>query len=90
MNGLGGLIKELGGVVNYSIGLLLGIALLVFFWGLVRFIFHLGGDEKEVQESRNKMLWGIIALFVMLTIWGIVAFIQGELGILDSKALFQR
>ncbi len=53
--------------------LLVGIALLVFFWGIVKFIKS-AGSETARDDAKNIMFWGIIALFVMVSIWGIVQF----------------
>lgn len=78
MQSLQELIAKSKGLVNLSIKLLVGVALLTFFWGLVRFIFKVGGDEK-VEEGRNLMVWGLVALFVMVSVWGIISFLQGEL-----------
>src|SRR3989344_450897 len=58
---------------------LAGLALLVFFWGVVKFIFN-AGDEEKRREGKKFMLWGIIALFVVVSIWGIVIFISRSLG----------
>ena len=79
LTGVKDLIKAIGGLINPLIGILVGVALLVFFWGLVRFIFHVGGDEKAVEEGKRIMTWGLIAFFVMISVWGIIAFVQGEL-----------
>jgi len=77
---------DLTGVINLftDIGLkvipLLGaIAFLVFVWGVARFISS-AGNEKEIKDSKNLLIWGVIGLFVMITIWGIVAFLSGEFG----------
>jgi TM2 domain-containing membrane protein YozV len=51
--------------------LVVALALLYFFWGLARFILNAGGG-KEQEEAKAIMLWGIIALFVMISVWGIV------------------
>ena len=48
------------------------LALLTFFWGLARFIFFTAGNEEAHAEAKNIMIWGIIALFVMLSLWGFV------------------
>ena len=74
------LIKAAGGLVADIVLVLIIVALLVFFWGLVKFIAK-AGDEKAVEEGRNLMVWGVISLFVMITVWGLVNFIGGELGI---------
>lgn len=65
--------------VNLATPILAGLALLVFFWGLVKFIFH-AGDEDKRAEGKKAMGWGIIALFVVVSIWGIVIFISLSLG----------
>lgn len=56
---------------------IVGITLLVFLWGLMRFI-GAGGDEKRIQEGKDLMFWGVIALFVMVSIWAIVATIFSD------------
>ena len=80
LSGLGELITATGGLINPLIAVLVGVALLVFFWGLVKFVFRLGGDgEKAVEEGKRVMKWGLIALFVMVSVWGIIEFFQDAL-----------
>jgi SNF family Na+-dependent transporter len=54
------------------------LALLFFFWGIAKYIWS-AGNEKE--EGKKIMYWGVIALFVMSCVWGIVTFISDELGL---------
>ncbi len=70
------LIVQTGALINQSIALLASVALVVFLWGLVRFVFKLGSGEGKVEEGRSLMVWGLVSLFVMFSIWGLVAFIQ--------------
>lgn len=67
-------------VLGSLIPVLIGIALLVFIWGLVLFIGK-SGDDKSHEEGRKRMVWGIVALFVMVSVWGIVALLGTLLGI---------
>jgi len=76
-----GLIEAVGRLINPTIAILVGVALLVFIWGLVKFVFRVGGDEKAVGEGKSLMKWGLIALFVMLSVWGIVGFMQTALNL---------
>src|SRR3990170_2644040 len=80
MIGVKDLIRAVGGLINPIIAILVGVALLAFFWGLAKFIFRVGGDEKAVEEGKNLMIWGVIALFVMISIWGIIAFVYRDIG----------
>ena len=79
MIGVKDLIRAVGGLINPIIVILVGVALLAFFWGLAKFIFRVGGDEKAVEEGKMIMKWGLIALFVMVSVWGIIIFIQEAL-----------
>ncbi len=74
------LLTQFGGLLSTSITIVFGLALVYFFWGTGQFILN-AGDQKKREEGRQKILWGIIALFVMASIWGIVAFIGSTLGI---------
>jgi len=75
-----GLIGAVGGLISRLIIVVAGIALLVFLWGLVKFIFK-SGDPEEIKAGKNLMKWGLVALFVMVSVWGIIGFMQGELGL---------
>ncbi len=79
------LLREFGNLVNMSIGILVTLALAVFFFGLVRYIFKLGGD-KGAENGKNLMIYGIVALFIMVSIWGIINFVGAFFGVNQSGA----
>ena len=81
------LIEKIGDLVRTLIIVVAGIAVLVFFWGLTKFILA-AGSEVDKEKGKNLMIWGTIALFVMVSIWGIIYFIGNELfpGISDYSA----
>ncbi len=80
LNNIQSLVQSLGSIIDSLIPIVLTLGLLAFFWGLAVFIFS-AGDEEKKTKGKNIMFWGIIALFVMVAIWGIVAFISSALGI---------
>lgn len=73
-------VTSIGQVVSLALPIVVGIALLAFFWGLVKFIFAQGNEEAKT-DAKKIMLWGLIALFVMVAVWGLVRFIGTALGI---------
>lgn len=80
LSGIKGLIQAVGGLINPLIAIVIGIALLSFFWGLVKFIFRVGGgDENAVKNGKQLMIWGLIALFVMIAFGGIIKFMEANL-----------
>ncbi len=74
------LVDDVLEIINLIIPIVAGLAVLIFFWGLVKFIVNVSGDEKAVTEGKNLMIWGIIALFVMVSLGGILYFFSGEVG----------
>ena len=68
------------GVLNTVIIIATLLAFLFFVWGIAKFIK--GADDPNARtEGRQQMIWGVVALTVLVSIWGIVLFLQGELGI---------
>jgi len=74
------LLDALGNLVNLALPVVVGIALLGFFWGLAQFIFAQGDTEKKT-DAKKTMIWGIVALFVMVSVWGLVRFIGTAVGV---------
>lgn len=58
-------------IIQVATPIVVALALLYFFYGLAKFILY-SDDEAKRKENRNIMVWGIIALFVMVSIWGII------------------
>lgn len=80
--GIKGMIVAIGGLVRQLITVAFGAALLAFVWGIAKFInAQSKGDQKGIDNGKELMKWGVIALFVLVSVWGIVAFIQRELNL---------
>jgi len=58
--------------------LLVTVALAIFFWGIAKFIAN-ADSEQERTSGKQLMLWGVIAFFVTLSIWGLVSFLSNTL-----------
>ncbi|MFA5132071.1 MAG: hypothetical protein WC444_01945 [Candidatus Paceibacterota bacterium] len=60
--------------------LLLAAALVVFFFGIVQYIWGAReGKADKVKIGNQFMGWGLLALFVMFSVYGIIKFGQGIL-----------
>jgi hypothetical protein len=70
----------LGQIVNALIPVAFALAILFFFWGLAMYVLA-AGDEEKKGKGRSIMIWGVIAIFVLVAIWGIVALIADVFGI---------
>lgn len=79
-------VNAAGGIINLLIPILIALALVVFFYGLVRYIWGSASAESKTS-GRNIMIAGIVSLFVMVSIWGIINIIQGSLGVNPTGAV---
>ncbi|HEY9586254.1 MAG TPA: hypothetical protein VJJ27_01250 [Candidatus Paceibacterota bacterium] len=80
------LVDSVGRLIATALPILVALALLFFFYGLAKFILAAGNEESKA-EGRRIMVWGIVALFVMVSIWGLVAFLGSALGISQGQSL---
>ncbi len=72
-------------IVNVLIPIVFGLGVLAFFWGLVRYLFAADHDKDQAKKT---MLWGIVAIFVMASVWGLVRFIGSTFGVnTDNSAI---
>ena len=60
--------------------LLVAIAVAYFVWGVLKFVGS-GDNEEKRKEGHNVMINGIIAIFVMVSIWGLVSFLTETFGL---------
>lgn len=80
-----GLLYSLLTKLNYLFWLL---AILVFFWGVVKFIAN-ATDPEEREKGKHLMVWGVISFTVLFSIWAIVRLIVGDtFGIAASDIKF--
>ena len=68
-------------IINDSvIPLIFALAVAMFVWGVVQFVLLNAGDEKKRTEGKQFMIWGVIALTVMLSVWGLVKILAVTFG----------
>lgn len=68
------IIAQLNNILNLVIPVLMILATVVFLWGIIMYILATGSDDRK-KEAKNLIIWGLIALFVMVAVWGLVAVI---------------
>lgn len=72
----------IGGILKPLVPLLIGLGVVVFIYGVLILMFSEGGEKKE--EGKQYMLWGIIGIFVMVSVWGLVNILKGTFGLNES------
>lgn len=65
------LVTQFMGYIKLLVPFIIALALLVFLWGIFKLVFA-GGSEVDVKEGTKFMTWGVVSLFVMISVWGLV------------------
>ncbi|MFH0846300.1 MAG: hypothetical protein V1851_02815 [Patescibacteria group bacterium] len=71
--GVMNLITDAKALVSALFPLVASCAVLFFIYALTMYMLK-AGDEQA--EARQQMLWGVIILFVMISVWGLVAILD--------------
>lgn len=64
-------------LINGGIGVALILGIVIYFWGIVSTIPHQSKGDGE--RLRTHVVWGIAALFIMFSVWGILALLRNTL-----------
>lgn len=72
-------------VLNPLIALFIGAAVVYFLWGVLKYVRQ-SGDEKAREEGRKMIVYGLIAIFVMVSVWGLVNVLSGTFQFGNSSA----
>ncbi len=77
-----GIINQVNKVINAIIPFLVGLAVLVIIWGVFNYISGAGDEEKRAQ-AKQFIIWGVVGVFIMLSVWGLVGILTNTV-ILDE------
>lgn len=75
---LDGIVREL---VNPFIWLLIGVATVLFVYGILEFLGTFGQGDDTRQKGKSHMLWGIVGLTIMFGVFGILRIVLNTFGI---------
>ena len=75
LSGVQELVTQIGKIINSVIPIMFALAIVWFFWGLIQFI-KASGDQKAREEGRGRMIYGVIALAIMVSVYGLINYLQ--------------
>ena len=69
------LVNQLIGFINSLVAVLASVALVIFLWGMVRFLYR-SGDSHGKAADKQMLTWGLLSFFVLVSVMGIVKLMQ--------------
>lgn len=74
-----GIICKIGNILNMIIPILVVLGVVYFVWGVIQFV--IASDEEAKTTGRNRMIYGIIGLVVIVAMWGLVSIVITTFGL---------
>lgn len=71
-------------LVQPVIGLMLAAAVFFFLWNVFNVIIK-NDQPEELAKLKSKVIWGLVAITAMLSVWGLVRVLVSSTG-LDNTA----
>lgn len=82
--GIGGLFGWAISILRLIFPLIVSAAIVYFVWNVFQYIIY--DTEKDKNEVREKLIWGIAAIFIMMSVWGLVNILQSTFR-LDNRTI---
>jgi len=65
------LVTSILGLIQSVIYLIIGASVVVFILGIIKMIAG-GANEKSLSDGKQRIIWGIIGIFVSVSVWGLI------------------
>ena len=73
-----GVLCRVGQILNSVVPVLVALGVVYFVWGVISYV--IAGDEEAKAKGRNKIIYGIIGLAVIVAMWGLVRILTNSFG----------
>ena len=66
--------------IDFTIPMLMALAILIFLWGIVKYILASGDPAKE-KAARSSIIYGLLGVLVLVAFWGIIQIVTNTFDI---------
>jgi hypothetical protein len=69
----------IGAIFSPLVTIFISLGVIAFVYGIAKYVYS-GGDAKQREQGRKMMVYGIVAIFVMVSFWGLAKLIANTFG----------
>ncbi len=70
---------KIGDLLSTVVPILIALGVVYFVWGVITYV--IASDEEAKSAGRNRVIYGIIGLAVIVAVWGLVKILTNTFGI---------
>ncbi len=86
LSNLRGFVDQAKVIIDLLIPMSFAVAIIYFFWGVAQYISSAGSPEAAAK-GKSIMIYGVIAIAVMASLYGIIAYLQNTVGITPGSTI---
>ena len=79
INDIPSFICKLDQILGTLLPFLITLGIIYFVWGVISYV--IAGDEEAKTKGRDRMIYGIIGLVVIVGVWGLVKWVSSTFGL---------
>ncbi len=85
--GLFGIIAIIGKLFSAIVPILVALGIVYFVWGVINYV--IADSEEAKQKGRDSIVFGVIGLAVILSVWGLVRMVMLTFNLDSSQVQVQ-
>lgn len=70
----------IGSIIQPAVELMFAAAVVFFLWNMMG-VIRKSDQPEELAKMKEKAIWGVVAIAVMVSMWGLVNFFTGSLNL---------
>ncbi len=74
-----GMLCKIAEILNALLPVLIALGIVYFVWGVISYV--VGNDEEAKKKGRDRIIYGIIGLAVIIGVWGLVKILGNTFGL---------
>lgn len=82
---LQGILCKISEILGAILPVLIALGVLYFVYGVVTYM--IGSDEEAKKKGRDRIIYGVIGLAVIVTVWGLVAILRNTFGLSNIQRI---
>ena len=78
-------ICKIGDILSAVVPILIILGVIYFVWGVITYV--IASDEEAKKTGRNRIIYGIIGLAVIIAVWGLVKILTNTFGLSNVQQI---
>ena len=78
-----GMLCKIGEILNALLPILIALGIVYFVYGVITYV--VGSDEEAKKKGRDRIIYGIIGLAVIIGVWGLVKILGNTFGLNNNS-----